>query len=319
MTRSKKLVGALAAIAIVSVTLGLATAAGASTAPNDPYYPRQWGLTRINGPAAWSFGTGKGIVVADIDTGVDYRNGDIRPNLVPGYGHDFLSNDNDPMDPNGHGTMTAGVIGAVTNNRMGVAGVAPNVKIMSLRACSLAGEETCDTNAIANAISYAVAHGANVINMSLGGIAPGPESVQAIAAAAQGVLVVAAAGNAATPVCSFPGAAPGVLCVGATDPFDRLASFSNYGVRLDVVAPGVQIWSTNRYPINYASEDGTSFASPMVAGIGALLMSMGANSVLAGLIIRETAKDLGLPGYDLTYGFGRVDALAAVKLCKQIC
>ena len=105
--------------------------------------------------------------------------------------------------------------------------------------------------------------------------------------------------------------------MGASDEYDRLASFSNYGARLDVVAPGVDILSTARF--GYQSASGTSAAAPFVSGLAAQLMAMGANNVLAGLIIRYTAKDLGLPGYDITYGFGRIDALAAVQLCKQIC
>ncbi len=121
-------------------------------------------------------------------------------------------------------------------------------------------------------------------------------------------------------MCGFPAFNPAVLCVGATDSLDRLTTFSNYAVRLDMVAPGQGIWTTGGLStIGYSSINGTSFSAPMVAGAGALLMSMGADNVMAGLILRSTAKDLGLPGYDITYGWGRLDAKAAVAMCKQIC
>jgi subtilisin family serine protease len=133
-----------------------------------------------------------------------------------------------------------------------------------------------------------------------------------------GALVIASAGNSSTPICGFPAANPAVLCVGASDGLDGIADFSNYGVRLDVVAPGVGLWTTERAGL-YTSFNGTSAAAPVVSGVAALLMSMGATNIQAAQIIRLTAKDLGLPGYDITYGFGRVDAKAAVDLCAQIC
>jgi subtilisin family serine protease len=145
-------------------------------------------------------------------------------------------------------------------------------------------------------------------------------------ATAMGSLVVVSAGNEATPVCSDPAINPAALCVGASDQMDRVAGFSNYGVRVDVVAPGVGIWSTCKLPgvptdssHYFCPEDGTSASAPVVSGIAALLMSMGASNVLAATIIRATAKDLGNPGYDTTYGWGRVDAAAAVAMCQQIC
>ena len=139
-----------------------------------------------------------------------------------------------------------------------------------------------------------------------------------IYAAAQGALVVAAAGNDATPFCGTPAFNPAVLCVGASDELDRLADFSNYFLRLDVVAPGTSIITTDKFGL-YSATQGTSVASPYVAGVGALLMSMGATNFQAAQIIRSSAKDLGLPGYDNTYGFGRLDAKEAVELCKQVC
>jgi subtilisin family serine protease len=232
-------------------------------------------------------------------------------------------------DTDGHGTLVAGVIAAAANNKTGVVGVAPKAKIMSLRAFPKFDTEAgANQTDVAEAIDWAVEHGANVINLSLGALVGGPEQVLAVTrAVASGVLVVAAAGNESTPLCGFPAAHPLAICVGATDKLDRPASFTNYGLRLDVVAPGSSIWSTGYSakggPTDqfrkYQAVPGTSFASPFVAGVGALLMSMGASNLQAALILRTSAKDLGLPGYDLTYGFGRLDAKAAVEMCAQIC
>ena len=293
------------------------SAAPAGLKPNDPYYGRQWYLKRIGVPSAWKHTQGKGIVVAVIDTGVDARHADLKKNLLKGT--DALNNDSDPTDPQGHGTSVSGIIAAVTNNKIGVAGIAPQAKILPIRACSAVGENTCDVDATTNAILYAVQQGADVINMSLGGTLPWPPQEAAIlAATAAGSLLVASAGNETTPACGFPAANPAAICVGASDGLDGIAVFSNYGVRLDVVAPGVGLWTTERAGL-YTSFQGTSAAAPVVSGVAALLMSMGAPNVLAAQIMRATAKDLGLPGYDLTYGFGRIDAKAAVELCAQIC
>lgn len=295
--------------------------AGAVAFPNDPSFTRQWFLRRIGLQEAWKTTKGKGINVAIVDTGIDYRHPDLRANILLKKQYDAINDDFDAVDLQGHGTSVAGVVGAVTNNKSGVAGVAPESKLMAVRAFgALDGANPDD---VGDAIMWAADNGAKVINLSLGASIPlivtGSQQDLAIPyAVARGALVVAAAGNSGDPFCSNPASNPAALCVGATDSLDRLASFSNYGLRLDVVAPGQGIYTTNS-PFGYGSSNGTSLAAPVVSGLGALLMSMGANNVLAGVIIRATAKDLGLPGYDLTYGFGRVDAKAAVDLCKQIC
>ena len=211
---------------------------------------------------------------------------------------------------------------AVTNNRKGIAGAAPKAKIMPVRAFgAISGADPAD---VADGVMWAADNGADVINLSLGAAIPVDpfvtdlQEVSLLYATAQGALVVAAAGNANQPFCSTPAFNPAVLCVGASDELDRLADFSNYFLRLDVVAPGTSILSTERFGY-YSASQGTSVAAPFVAGVGALLMSMGASNFQAAQIIRSSAKDLGLPGYDNTYGFGRLDAKAAVELCKQVC
>jgi subtilisin family serine protease len=314
-----RLIGWFLATLVLVASVWPASAGAAVAFPNDTDYARQWYLRRIGAPEAWKTTKGKGVKVAIVDTGIDYRHPDLRRNLLLKEQYDAINDDFDATDLHGHGTSVAGVVAAVTNNKAGIAGVAPEAKLMSIRAFgALAGANPAD---VADGVMWAADHGAKVINLSLGSDIPINPSLQEVAipyAVAQGALVVAAAGNSSSPYCSTPAFNPAALCVGATDSLDRLASFSSYALRLDVVAPGQGVYTT-AFPTGYGSANGTSLASPVVAGVGALLMSMGADNILASLILRASAKDLGLPGYDLTYGFGRVDAKAAVEMCKQIC
>lgn len=298
---------------------------------NDPMFNRQWGLRRIGAPDAWQTTQGAGATIAVVDTGVYGRHEDLAANFLPKKQYDAINDDSDATDlgATGHGTYVSGVAAAVGNNRKGISGVAPKAKLMAIRASSaLAGYRGAD---VADGVMWAADHGANVINLSLGNPMLPVDvflddllELAVIYATVQGALVVVAAGNEALPYCTSPSFNPAVLCVGASDQFDQLAGFgrpgagSNYGVRLDLLAPGKSILSTDRFGF-YTANQGTSAAAPFVAGVGALLMSMGASNLLAAQIIRGTAKDLGLPGYDITYGFGRLDAKAAVDLCKQIC
>ena len=317
--RWARFIGVLLAMALAFAVAWPSGAADAAAYPNDPDYVRQWALRRVGAPAAWKVTKGKGVKVAVIDTGVNYRHPDLKGNLLAKLQYDSINDDGDALDLHGHGTGVAGVIAAVTNNKEGIAGIAPEAKIMAVRA--FGALEGANPDDVTDAINWAVSNGADVINMSLGsGIPWPPEEAAVLAAVAQGVLVVASAGNSSEPLCGFPAFNPAAICVGATDSLDRLAKFSNYALRLDMVAPGQGIWTTGGLTtIGYSPINGTSFSAPMVAGAGALLMSMGANNVLAGLILRSTAKDLGLPGYDITYGWGRLDVKAAVDLCQQIC
>lgn len=266
--------------------------------PNDPSYGSLYGLTKISAPLAWDTTTGSSsMIVAVIDTGVDYNHPDLAANMwrnpreIPGngidddgngfaddiYGWDFANNDNNPMDDNGHGTHVAGTIGAVGNNGIGIAGVNWNVKIMALKFLSANGSGAL-SNAVL-ALNYAVANGAKVSNNSYGGGGYFAAMDTAIAnARAAGHIFVAAAGNEtnnndARP--SYPASynQNNVISVAATDSADRLASFSNYGATsVDLAAPGVGILSTT--PNNtYSSFSGTSMASPHVAGAVALVWS----------------------------------------------
>ena len=149
--------------AVGVVLLCLLVPAVAAAADNDPYYPLQWGLLRIGGPTAWAVSRGAGQIVAVIDTGVDSAHPDLQGQLVPGY--DFVDNDAQPFDENGHGTLIAGIIAALTGNSVGVASVAPRAKIMPVRV--LGSDGSGSSTAVSAGITWAVQHGATVVNLSL--------------------------------------------------------------------------------------------------------------------------------------------------------
>jgi len=286
---------------VVQVSPDFAITARAT--PNDPSFGSLWGLSNngsqaglvtadINADQAWDYGTSTNVVTAVIDTGVDYRHQDLAANIWSnsdeiagngidddrnGYvddtrGWDFANNDNDPMDDNGHGTHVSGTIGAVGNNGIGVTGVAWAASIMPLKFLDKNGSGAL-SDAI-EAINYARVNGAKVINASWGG---GGFSSALQSAITQyrnaGGIFVAAAGNessnnATTP--SYPANYTGVVSVGASTRTDALASFSNYGTNVQIVAPGQSILST--LPGNaYGTLSGTSMATPHVAGAIALL------------------------------------------------
>ena len=300
-------------VVVLFAALALLPAGGAQAAhaPNDPYYSKQWGLKRIDAAAAWHRSEGKDVIVAVLDTGVSPH--EDLPTRMTGW--DAINNRSGANDVDIHGTHVAGIIAAARNNGRGIAGVAPKAKVLPVRVC-----EPNHCPAAWAGLIWAADHGAQVINMSLGpemmaGAVLGAADPFEVYAAARGAVVVASAGNEGEPVCGHPGLT--TICVGALDKVGGLAGFSNYGAAIDVVAPGVDIVST--IPWGYGSLSGTSMAAPFVSGVAALLIEMGATNVQAASIIMATAEDRGLPGYDHTYGWGVVDAKAAVDLCAQIC
>ncbi|MDD1725177.1 MAG: S8 family serine peptidase, partial [Methanospirillum sp.] len=277
--------------------------------PNDPKYADQWGLSNtgqtggksgddISASGAWDVTTGSSdIVVAVIDTGVDYTHSDLAANIWtnPGeiagngkdddgngyvddlHGYDFINNDNDPMDDNGHGTHCAGVIGAVGNNGVGIAGINWKVKIMPLK--FLRADGTGDTASSLNAIAYARKMGADVISCSWGGTAKSQALEDAISST--NAVFACASGNEGVNT-DVTGHYPSgftedqIISVAASDENDGIPSFSNYGATtVDVAAPGVAILST--YPgskgYEYVKMKGTSMATPHVAGLAALLLA----------------------------------------------
>ena len=277
--------------------------------PNDTDFSKLWGLHNtgqtggtpnvdINAPEAWDIQTGSSdIVVAVIDTGIEYTHPDLASNAWsnPGeilgdgmdndgngyvddvYGYDFANSDGDPMDDHGHGTHVAGTIGATGNNNSGVVGVNHSVGLMALKFLDNKGNGS--TSDAIKAVQYATKMGANVINASWGGGGFSKALSDAISDANDaGILFVAAAGNKTSdndksPYYPSGYDLPNVISVAATDHKDQLASFSNYGATtVDMGAPGVGIWSTFRGN-QYASASGTSMAAPHVAGAAALLMA----------------------------------------------
>jgi thermitase len=255
--------------------------------PNDPAISQQWGLEKISAFSGWDFGQGsQAVVIAIIDTGVDWRHADLAPKMVPGY--DFVNGDDDPMDDHGHGTHCAGIAAATTNNEVGIAGVGYNCSIMGLKVLSASGSGMWSD--IAEAITYAADHGAKVISMSLGSSSSSSTIEAALNyASSRNVVIVAAAGNDGTTTPHYPAFYSGVIAVGASDQSDQRSSFSTYGSWVDVAAPGSSILST--YPDNrYAAMSGTSMAAPHVAGLAGLVWAHLGESATAGRV-REQIED----------------------------
>jgi serine protease len=307
---------------------------GEGFVPNDPFYKHQWHLEQIGMPVAWTLQRGAGIVVAVIDTGVAMRDrGPERgaPDLAQTRvvaGYDFVDNDDDAHDEHGHGTHVAGTIAQSTHNGVGVAGVAPEASIMPVRVLDRRGSG--GWGAIAASIRWAADHGANVINLSLGGSIASKAVQNAISYAhGKGVVVVAAAGNTGRGSVEYPARHEHVIAVSAVR-FDRTRSFySSYGEQLDLAAPGGDmrvdqnhdglpdgvIQNTfagrdhNRF--DYLAYQGTSMATPHVTGVAALVMAAGVREPdSVERVLEESAIDLGDPRQ---YGAGLVRADAALR------
>ncbi|MGV3616976.1 MAG: S8 family peptidase [Fimbriimonas sp.] len=237
--------------------------------PDDTYYNStiQWPLFKMEAAAAWNYATGTGIKVAVLDTGVQANHPDLTGKVVAQY--DFAYNDAVADDVDGHGTHTAGTIGAVTYNATGVASLGYNVQLMCGKVLNDSGSGS--HAAIANGITWAADNGAKVINMSLGGTTGSTTLQNAVTYAVnKGVLVVASAGNAGNTRANYPAYYSNTLAVAATDRNDARASFSTYGSWVDIAAPGVDVAST--YPgSQYVYMSGTSMAAPHVSALAALV------------------------------------------------
>jgi thermitase len=282
--------------------------------PGDPFLSQQWGLAKIGAYTAWDTARGSGEEVAVVDSGVNYDHEDLQGRVDKGW--DFVDGDADPMDVNGHGTHVAGIAAASAGNGAGGSGVAPDARVLAVRV--LDGDGSGYYSWIANGITYAADHGANVINLSLGGPQGSHALQEAIDyATARGVVVTCASGNDGVGKVSYPAAYPQCLSVGASTSADQRASFSNYGKGLDVVAPGQNIFSSTIDGF-YDSWDGTSMATPFVSGEAAVLESQGLTRRQVVATIENTAHDIGKPGYDPETGYGRVDLAAAVAAAAQI-
>lgn len=355
-------------------------ASARSDVPHDPLRDRQWALDRMAFPEAWKSSRGAGVVVAVLDTGVDLGHPDLQGKLIVHPDADLVDPagcrengcvQDGPMDPHGHGTAMAGIIASRTGNQVGIAGAAPDALILPVRV--RAADGTIAGDAVARGIVYAVDHGADVISMSLaegafpyevenlwrendplciaGGVCRNLDAMfDAIEYAwDRGAMLVGAAGNgiyvegAAVPSCAEPAGHPRVLCVGATDYFDRHAYYSHFDAfngnlvvgpsggdvsasplgedlspcsqRIVAPVPSEMVRPCpGDLPVGYTYVSGTSSPTALTAGLAALLMSRGMTNAETLSTIMETARDLGPPGRDALFGYGQVDAARAMSL-----
>ncbi len=317
-----------------------------NSTPNDPLHMFQWNLDQVNAHEAWKHATGKGVVVAVIDTGVSYETPryDVTwrgvnipdlasTNIVTGY--DFVEDDERAYDRHGHGTHVAGTIAQSTGNDYGVAGIAFDAQIMPVRVLDDKGRGNFSD--VADAVRFAADSGADVINLSLGSSIPSAEVEDAIQYAHdRGVVVVAAAGNEGTSSPSYPAAYENVIAVAATQVDKETAFYSNYGKYIDIAAPGGNVFKDQNkdgFPDGilqqtlahtkegrtvlepaFALYMGTSMAAPHVAGAIALLIEQGVTKPeRAEALLKESARHPHGKDWDEHYGAGIVDIGAAVE------
>ena len=279
--------------------------------PDDGSYGSQWHLPKIEAPSGWDMNSGSSSEpIAIIDSGVDPDHPDLAEKLIPGK--NFLDGSFDTSDVLGHGTKVAGSAAAIGDNEIGVAGLAWSNPIMPL--VVLSSENWAYYSDIASAIIHAVDNGVRVINISIAGSSSSSTLQTAVDYAwSKGAVIIAAAANSSTSTPYYPAACEHVVAVGATDSNDHLASFSNYGDWVDLCAPGTSIVTTNNGG-GYGSSHGTSFSSPITAGVAALMFSErpGLNNFELVSLLNGSTDDLGDPGFDSIYGNGRVNAYKAV-------
>ena len=289
---------------------------------NDPMFSQQWGLQKIEIVDAWSYSQGSGnVTIAVIDTGVDYTHVDLGNGKTSTYNDkDYVNNDDDAMDDNGHGTHVAGIIAANTNNGQGIAGVCPQCTILPLKVFDSDGYFGGSASA---AIRYAVEQGARIINMSFNDSCTTELADAVNYAYNNNTVLIAATGNACpvkvalgveTYEVAYPARFGRVIAVGASNSNDSRADFSHYGPALDVMVPGVSILSTY-LDGGYKYLDGTSMASPMAAGVAGLLLSQNNSLTPAQVqkILENSADDIDESGWDENTGWGRINAAQAMQ------
>lgn len=285
--------------------------------PNDPSFASQWHLAKIQAPAAWDVTTGSAsLPIAVIDSGVNSAHPDLAGRITAGWS--FLLGNSNTSDVLGHGTAVAGSLGAATNNLIGVAGVTWRNPIMPL--VVLNSNDYASYSDIASAIMYAADHGVRIINVSIGGTSSSSLLQSAVNYAwNKGAVVFAAAMNNSNSTPNYPAACNNAVAVSATTSSDLLASFSNYGTWIDLAAPGNNILTTNNSG-GYSYWYGTSFSSPITAGVAALVLSADPALSAPGLVslLESNSDDLGTAGFDIQYGWGRVNAAKAVSAARAI-
>ncbi|MFW6135246.1 MAG: S8 family serine peptidase [Chloroflexota bacterium] len=308
--------------------------------PSDSDYANQWALETVNAPGAWALSTGQDVVIAVLDTGVDLDHPDLSSKVLTDLDKDFVNGDLDADDDHGHGSHVAGIAAAATDNGIGVAGMGWDAKILPLKVLDSDGQGSFED--VAKAISYAVAAGADVINLSIG-----PETSQPMdcppylqtvidEAYAGGAVVVAAAGNNGEGsngerIEIPPANCNHVIGVAATRQDDTVPGYSSPGAHVSVAAPGGGQYEDAIYSTvlngQYGYSIGTSMATPHVSGLAALVVAhhpaYSPDQVASAIL--DNALDLGPTGWDEVYGCGRIDAaralsngaLAAQPLCLQ--
>ncbi|WP_345794073.1 S8 family serine peptidase [Thauera sp. JM12B12] len=276
---------------------------------NDPYFGNAWHLPKIGAPTAWATGTGAGVTIAILDSGIDSKHPDLAGKVLPGW--NFYDGNSDLTDVTGHGTQVAGTAAAASNNATGVASIAGGAMILPGRIASTTGSASFST--MAKGVTWAADQGARLANISYGGA----RSSSTVQSAGQylkskgGLLVVSGGNSGAEEIIA---ASDALIAVSGTTSTDAKASWSSFGSYIDVAAPGAGIWTTNRGG-GYGSISGTSIASPATAGVLALMMEanpkLGPDDLTK--LLFSTAVDLGTAGYDKYFGHGRVNAAAAVQ------
>lgn len=287
--------------------------------PTDPYYSREWHIADMNVDDVWDTTRGTAdVLVAVIDTGLDkthpdLQNANIRDGLDAVYSGACIK------DYEGHGTTTTGLITAVMDNGIGIAGIAPNVGIIPISCMDNGGDMY--SSYVITAIRAAADASCDIINMSLGSSTYSSEFNSAVQYAyGKGCIVVASAGNSAdkgNPV-NYPASYDHVISVGAVDSSNVITYFSNYNNYVDVVAPGQQVYTTTSYGIDgtyYAYCSGTSYSSPCVAGVAALVRSVYPDVTPDSFesLVQTTSSDHGAAGYDQYYGYGLINAQALLE------
>ena len=293
----------------------------ASVVPSDPFYVQQWHHENIDSNRAWGISTGAdSVIIAVLDSGINSGLAEFSGRLVDGY--DFVNDDNDPTDDNGHGTKVSGVIAANANNGVGTTGVDWNCKIMPVKVLNDSGAGY--HSQISLGINYAKDNGAHIINYSAGGYSPSSIMTNAINdAIAEGLIFVTISHNDGNETIRFPGSMTQTICVGSVGENDTRATSSNSGPELDLVAPGQSIQTINLNG-TIATVSGTSYAAPFVSGSVALLLSidpeLDQESALellkAGAEDRVGDEAEDVLGFDNYYGWGRLNVYNSLKLAQ---
>lgn len=288
--------------------------------PNDPLLGELYAIKKLECQEAWKVSKGKGVIVAVVDTGVDYDHPDIKANMwtdVNGnYGYNFVEGNYDPKDDHGHGTHVAGTIAAVGDNSIGIIGIAPDAKIMALKGLSPMGGKGSN---LAKCIRFAADHGAKIINNSWGPGRSGTVKLAIDYAVSKGAIVIFAAGNEDAKVDLDSAAGnSSTISVAAVNKKDKRADFSNFGKYVDISAPGVSIKSLQFDSTAYSSKSGTSMACPHVAGLGALIASLYPEITKKELLeTLQASSDQHNSESGKPIGTGRVNAKKALDLLQE--